>query len=111
MIMASPNSIPVRNKAIITARPRIPIVTSFIFSSDDLQDITDVHKTLDKEDNSQSISNGIERHRQRGRDFSHPTQIHSILDQVPANQEEGRYPEAPCKDIDDVSRLLRVPYD
>jgi hypothetical protein len=61
MAMAKPSSMPVRNISNTTARPMIPIITSFIFPSEDLDDIANQHQTLDKATNPYPISNRIER--------------------------------------------------
>src|SRR4030043_240428 len=106
MAMANPSSIPVRNKTITTARPKIPIVTSLIFPSGDFQDITQEHKALNKTADSQCISNGIERHGQRWGDFSCLLQIHSIHYQIPADHEKESYSQASCKNIKNIPYFL-----
>jgi hypothetical protein len=49
MAMAKPSSNPVRKTATRTNRPIIPIVISPIFSPEDLHDITEEHKGLEKQ--------------------------------------------------------------
>jgi hypothetical protein len=64
------------------------MVTSFIFPSEDLDDIANQYQTLDKATERYPISNGIEGHLQGEGDFSRFLEIHAIFNKIPADQEE-----------------------
>jgi hypothetical protein len=74
--MAKPSSNPVRKTATNTPRPIIPIVISFIFSSEDLHDIAEQDKRLEKAADPHSVENRIDGKMAGGSDFAYFVKIH-----------------------------------
>jgi hypothetical protein len=107
MAIANPSSMPVRNMSNTTARPMIPMVTSFIFPSEDLDDIADQHQTLDEATDPHPISNRIERHLQGKRDLPRLLEINAIFNKIPADQEEQNDHKTSRSNIENISYLLR----
>jgi hypothetical protein len=88
MAIAKPSSMPVRNISNTTARPTIPIITSFIFPSEDLYNIANQNQTLNKAADPYPIGNRVKRHLQGEGNLSRFLEIHSIFNKIPADQEE-----------------------
>jgi hypothetical protein len=86
--MAKPSSNPVRKTATNTNRPIIPIVISLIFSPEDLHDIREKDKRLEKTADPYSVENRVDGEMTGGGNFSYFVKIHAQDNEVPADDQE-----------------------
>src|SRR4030067_435919 len=80
MAMAKLNSMPVMNKAKSMARPRSPIIMSFICTSTDLQYIAEQHQRLYEKGTPKAIGNRVERHLEGHRNLFNPLEVNPVSD-------------------------------
>jgi len=105
--MANASSMPVRKRMRTVARPMIPIVTSLIGASDDLKDLGDKDKALNKGAEAKSEGHRVEWDLEGERDLPCPVKIHAHFDEIPAQQGKESDPKESGNDVDRFSRPLR----